>query len=90
MTLPGGETAREIAEELQVIGTISAEGFVKTMDNVVLVPKAAVTVKDEHTYVKVFEEDGSVISVSFLAGGSNGDYYWVIEGLTEGMTICLE
>lgn len=58
--------------------------------NVLIVPKAAVVNKDKSTYVTVVKGDGSVEQRSFVPGGSDNNYYWVVEGLTEGMTICWE
>ena len=55
-----------------------------------IVPKAAVVNKDKSTYVTVVKGDGSVEQRSFVPGGSDNNYYWVVEGLTEGMTICWE
>lgn len=63
---------------------------VRTMDNVLLVPKRAVTERDGETYVKLKREDGSVMLQSFISGGADNTYYWVADGLTEGMEICLE
>lgn len=63
---------------------------VREMDNVLLVPSAAVTDNNGHLYVNVVQEDGSVIARSFIAGGSTLEKYWVIDGLEEGMTICYE
>lgn len=62
----------------------------RSMENVVLVPKRAVTLKAGSTYVRVKQEDGSVLYQSFIAGGSDNTNYWVAEGLTEGMEVCLE
>lgn len=62
----------------------------RSMANVVLVPKRAVTLKAGSTYVRVKQEDGSVLYQSFIAGGSDNENYWVAEGLTEGMEVCLE
>lgn len=62
----------------------------RSMANVVLVPKRAVTLKAGVTYVRVKQEDGSVLYQSFIAGGSDNTNYWVAEGLTEGMEVCLE
>lgn len=62
----------------------------RSMENVLLVPRRAVTTKNNQTYVKVRMEDGRVVEQSFIAGGSDLNNYWVIEGLTEGMTVCLE
>lgn len=69
---------------------IKATSVINSIENVVLVPKEATIVKDGVTYVNVLQEDGSVVPISFLSGGSDNKYYWVIEGLTEGMTICWE
>lgn len=63
---------------------------VREMDNVLLVPAAAVTDNNGHLYVNVVQEDGSVVARSFISGGSTLDKYWVIDGLEEGMTICYE
>lgn len=66
------------------------EAPIREMKNVVIVPKKAVTDINGCTYVDVVEEDGSVVSRSFVAGGYDTFNYWVVEGLTEGMEICLE
>lgn len=62
---------------------------IREMDNVLVVPKKAVTEKQGCTYVNVIE-DGKVVARSFVAGGYDSANYWVIEGLTEGMEVCLE
>ncbi|MDE5590984.1 MAG: hypothetical protein K2J60_17900 [Acetatifactor sp.] len=62
----------------------------RKMENVLLVPKKAVTSYGGVTYVKLKQKDGSVLYRSFLAGGSDDKNYWVIEGLTEGMEVCIE
>lgn len=62
----------------------------RSMSGVVLVPRQAVTLKAGSTYVRVKQEDGSVLYQSFIAGGSDNTNYWVAEGLTEGMEVCLE
>lgn len=69
--------------------TFEVAGQVRSMGNVVLVPKGAVTVSGGCTYVNVVQEDGSVVNQSFVAGGSDNSYYWVVDGLTEGMVLCL-
>lgn len=69
---------------------LGVETTCRSMDNVVLVPKKAVTDVQGSTYVKVRTEDGGIQYVSFIAGGSDSANYWVVEGLTEGMEICLE
>lgn len=66
---------------------LAFEGNLKTVENVILVPKAAVTVEDSEYFVTVLKEDGSLLKTEFIAGGSNTDYYWVLKGLTEGMQI---
>ncbi|MBR6325824.1 MAG: hypothetical protein IKR61_03390 [Lachnospiraceae bacterium] len=68
--------------------TITSE--VRSMDNVLLVPKTAVKLEGGVTYVKVKDADGRAEYVSFIAGGSDNNNYWVVSGLSEGMTICLE
>ncbi len=68
----------------------NATAVIREMENVVLVPKKAVWVSEGNTYVNVMDSDGKVYATSFVAGGFNEEYYWVIEGLTEGMNVCLE
>lgn len=68
----------------------NAAATIREMDNVVLVPRKAVWLVDGNTYVNVMDSDGKVYATSFVAGGFNDEYYWVIEGLTEGMNVCLE
>lgn len=63
---------------------------VKVMNNVPVVPKKAVTQIAGRTYVHVIDENGEIKAQSFIAGGVSGSSYWVLEGLTEGMKICLE
>lgn len=63
---------------------------VRSEKDVLIVPKAAVTLKEKSTYVTVLKEDGSVENVSFIPGGSDNNYYWIVDGLTEGMTVCWE
>ena len=50
----------------------------------------AVTEKNGNTYVSVVKENGEIVAQRFVAGGYNANNYWVVEGLTEGMEICLE
>lgn len=63
---------------------------IRCMDNVLLIPKSAVISADANTYVTVKNPDGSLSTVPFVAGGYDMYNYWVVEGLTEGMEICLE
>ncbi len=69
--------------------SFNVSGKVRSVSNVVLVPKEAVSLKSGGTYVDIVQPDGSVVSQSFVAGGSDNRYYWVVEGLSEGMEICL-
>lgn len=62
----------------------------RAMDNVVLVPKTAVTLGGDATYVSIPCGDGTSKLVSFISGGADASNYWVAEGLTEGTEICLE
>lgn len=68
--------------------SFTVTGRVRSVSNVVLVPKSAVTLGSGGTYVDVVRPDGSVVSQGFVAGGSDNAYYWVIEGLLEGTKIC--
>jgi hypothetical protein len=69
---------------------ISVTGRIRVMDDVLLVPRKAVTGKNGSTYDYVKEADGTVRMVPFISGGMDSTSYWVAEGLTEGTTICLE
>lgn len=62
----------------------------REMENVLVVPRRAVKETNGSLYVNVVEADGSIVRRSFLAGGFDNSNYWVIEGLTEGMELCLE
>ena len=62
----------------------------RTMENVLVVPKAAVYDVAGKTYVYVKDEKGRVKAQGFVAGGHNDQYYWVVQGLTEGMEVCLK
>lgn len=67
--------------------SVVMEGNLKTVENVILVPKSAVTVEDENCYVTVMKEDGSLLKTEFIPGGENSEQYWVYEGLEEGTQI---
>lgn len=62
----------------------------KEMNNVVLVPRKAVTELAGQTYVHVIDENGDIKAQSFIFGGYDTSNYWVIDGLTEGTKVCLE
>lgn len=68
----------------------NVSGTPRKMDNVLLVPKNAVTTTGGQTYVYVIDENGEKSARSFIAGGFDAQNYWVLEGLEEGMTLCLE
>ena len=70
--------------------TFGVEADLREMDNVLIVPRRAVRESEGHTYVNVVEPDGSIVRRSFIAGGFDKSNYWVVEGLTEGMELCLE
>lgn len=63
---------------------------VREMNNVLVVPKKAVSEINGRTYVNIVTKDGKKMAHSFIAGGYNSQYYWVVDGLTEGMEVCLE
>ncbi len=63
---------------------------IREMDNVLVVPKKAVKDTAGVTYVNIVDEDGNITPCSFVAGGYDQSGYWVVEGLTEGMKLCLE
>lgn len=66
------------------------DATIREMQNVLIVPKKAVTDINGQTYVDVMDEDGNVITTGFIAGGYDSENYWVVEGLTEGMKVCLK
>ena len=63
---------------------------IREMENVLVVPKKAVTEIGGCTYVDVMDQEGHIVSCSFIAGGYDSSYYWVIDGLMEGMKVCWE
>lgn len=68
----------------------SVKADVRIMNNVVLVPKNAVYMDGGVTYIRTKDSDGNIHYESFIAGGSDNNYYWVAEGVLEGTKICLE
>ncbi len=66
------------------------EAKLREMDHVLVVPRSAVREINGRPYVNVVESDGSIVRRSFIAGGYDKSNYWVVEGLTEGMELCLE
>lgn len=76
--------------DLNNVRSLNMQGNIKTVNNVVLVPRAAVTVENDEYFVTVLKEDGSLLKTEFLAGGSNAEYFWVLEGLEEGTQIIIK
>jgi len=68
----------------------TVKATIREMENVLVVPKSAVTEIAGNTYVNVVDENGNVTAKSFIAGGYDSMNYWVIEGLSEGMNVCLK
>ncbi len=75
------------SEVLTGYNNLVLNGEVKTIHNVVTIPKKAVTEKDGKYFVTVLKEDGTLLKTQFLPGGSNLDVYWVMDGLTAGTQI---
>lgn len=78
---PGGSLTRV---------SVQVEAVIREMNDVCVVPKEAVWETGGRTYVLVAEEDGRIVARSFIAGGYDAVGYWVVEGLTEGVEICLK
>lgn len=76
--------------ETDSIKDAKIHGDQETMENVLLVPTQAVTIDNDITYVTIVKEDGSFLKKGFRAGGSNANYYWVLDGLEEGTVILAE
>lgn len=66
------------------------KAVIREMDNVPVIPKKAVKDVAGVTYVNIIDEQGNITPCSFVAGGYDKSGYWVVEGLTEGMKLCLE
>ena len=71
---------------LRISFTVEAE--TNEMKDVVLVPRSAVQLYQGLTYVVCVSESGELVAQSFIAGGHDAKYYWVVDGLTEGMVVC--
>lgn len=77
----------EEPDENASFNKLMLQGNLKTIENVIILPLEAVTQQNEQYYVTVLKEDGSLLKTEIIPGGNNGDEYWVLEGLTEGMQI---
>lgn len=62
----------------------------REVQDVLVIPKKAVTMMKGQTYVKVRLDNGDATYVSFVSCGSDQVNYGVLTGLTEGMEICFE
>lgn len=69
------------------LNNLTLSGNLTSVENVIVIPKAAVEKKNEEYYVTVLLEDGSLRKTEFLPGGENAESYWVLQGLDEGMQI---
>lgn len=92
---------QEVTDKLSAVAAIDPMGFLmratykitaqaRVMDNVLVIPRSAVWSTDGNYYVYVKEADGTVRPRSFIAGGYDMTSFWVLEGLEEGMNLCLE
>lgn len=77
----------EDVSEIKGLNNMMLQGNLKTIENVITIPEKAVTQQNDQYYVTVLKEDGSLLKTEFIPGGSNGDEFWVLDGLTEGMQI---
>lgn len=69
---------------------IYAEMSAHQYTDVLAVPKSAVTVYSGNHSVKIVCEDGSIKKQCFLCLGSDKDFYYCLDGLREGETVCLK
>ncbi|MCR4617937.1 MAG: hypothetical protein K5669_07100 [Lachnospiraceae bacterium] len=69
---------------------VDVKATLRSMDNVLIIPKSAVYDVNGTPYVTIKDENGNMRMASFIAGGSDSTNYWVAEGLTEGTKICWE
>lgn len=75
--------------ELDEVGlnNLVLKAKMKEIENVIVIPKAAVEQEEGQYYVTVLKEDGSLLKTEFIPGGTNVESYWVLDGLSEGMKI---
>lgn len=69
---------------------VNVSAKLRSMNNVLLIPKSAVKEDKGATYVMVKDDNGAVRLEAFVAGGSDKSNYWVAYGLSEGTKICWE
>ncbi len=70
--------------------SVQGTGDIDQIENCVLVPNSAVTVKETRYYVTLYKEDGTTLKSEFIPGGTNGTFYWVLSGLNEGMVVLID
>lgn len=91
----------EVMNQLSAVAAVDPMGFMmratytvtaqaRMMDHVIVIPRTAVWMTEGNYYVYVREADGTVSPRSFIPGGSDMTSFWVLEGLEEGMDLCLE
>lgn len=90
--LDRGETIFQVGDENEQVvdngrSKYIVNGSLATVSNVCIVPAKAVTIDASGYYVTVLNEDGSYIKTKFIPGGSTLEEIWVLDGLSEGMTI---
>lgn len=78
------------AGEWWVAKRYTVDADLRVMNDVLLVPREAVFDIAGKTYVYVKGEDGEVKAQGFISGGFNTNYYFVVQGLSEGMEVCLK
>ncbi len=62
----------------------------RSMGNCLVVPRSAVKMTNEKAYVYVKNADGTIVANNVVVGGYNNSKYWILEGVTEGMELCLD
>ncbi len=69
---------------------LSVKAQVREMKGVLTVPKDAVKRIAGAYYVTIRREDGTYVNQSIIVGGNDAENYWILDGLEEGMVVCLE
>ena len=72
------------------LSRVSATAELRSVDNVLLVPRKAVKEVNRTLYVTVVEDNGVRRQQAFVSGGADSENYWVVTGLEEGTKICWE
>lgn len=71
-------------------GLFRVETEAEMMKDVVLVPRDAIKSIQLVPYVRTVGTDGEIVARTFISGGNDREYYWVVDGLSEGEELCLE